>query len=1109
MPSMLSSCSSVVLLVFLIPCWLTPQAGAQCSSPCPPGEGCGGQGSLSTQCEPCDAGFWSASSSTDACVVCTPCSFFSPPRFEEAACTTSSDAVCTVCKTCTSSQYKTADCTATADTQCTDCTICDYGKIQSRDCSALLDRQCVECLGNQWHASPTDTFCSLCTACTSSEYQTVPCTPTTDRSCANLTICAANQFESEPATSLQDRKCMNCTASCPTGQYIAVPCSAMADAQCQPCTTTAACQANQYLDGACTTTSTPVCRSCSTSCPAGHFISQNCTATSDVVCSPCLKDADCPAGQVALGECSLYSDRTCQGTPAPKPVTLKPNAPPTDYAINYMTLRNPNALKNLASWLGPCDDCQTVSRTAFGNRRLLLPVKGVTTDCTPVELSDPGAFYQDCLPEAIGSAPVKSCSWPSHPYGLANKWLGMTTQVSKLQVTGRILGTDGMTCALLPGATVASWQADSFAQFNSYCSSAASAKFQSEGMFGQAPCGDNCRSPRIVVDDSATYTIDSVMPGDDGGFQRIHFAVSAPGYVTAYPVLYFQHDPWLNWVLTHCSILNDTVACSASAANATIHPSVYGGQTKQMATALRDYFGTLFTSFDIVLCKEGYSDCPYSFQQPQQIRVCSNVWRGQCAPGTTFSNVTSGPEVSAPNWNNCPSPTTSFTVLTTSSTTTSSTASTISEVVTDEPSASSSSTDSQKVVVLLGIVFIVVILAMFVLLFLSHKRVDIIAEHNNAAYAVRYQKLASEQERRTTPFVRALSKRNSLVFPEIDEFQESSFQEMKLLASLTEDEEDGDGSSTELPPPPPPRQPVTFGPELSLSKWMSLEELIRYVADEDRMESDYLRVPTNALHPSQAVRMCDDKNRYLNVLPNHHSRVLLSKLGDEETSTYINANWLDGLNGEREYILTQGPLPITVTDFWRMVWEYDVRCLVMVTNIIENDTIKCEQYWPDPNAQKQVGPITITSVSSTTSHGHSVTALNLVHTQSGVQRMVYHFWFEGWPDHGVPAVPQTVVSFVHTVWQARHAIDAKEGQLHPVVVHCSAGIGRSGVFVGLDILMQQARLASKVDPIGALCHMRRSRGGCVQTYPQWRLMLYAARDYLVALAQFPNQKTAQ
>ncbi|XP_076636751.1 protein tyrosine phosphatase 10D isoform X1 [Colletes latitarsis] len=219
------------------------------------------------------------------------------------------------------------------------------------------------------------------------------------------------------------------------------------------------------------------------------------------------------------------------------------------------------------------------------------------------------------------------------------------------------------------------------------------------------------------------------------------------------------------------------------------------------------------------------------------------------------------------------------------------------------------------------------------------------------------------------------------------------------------------------------------------------------------------------------------KNRFTNILPYDHSRFKLQPVDDEEGSDYINANYVPGHNSPREFIVTQGPLHSTRDDFWRTVWESNSRAIVMLTRCIEKGREKCDHYWPMDTLPVYYGDICVTILNETRYPDWSITEFMLC--RGDVKRVIQHFHFTTWPDFGVPSPPQTLARFVRA-FRERVRPDQR-----PIVVHCSAGVGRSGTFITLDRILQQILVSKYVDIFGIVWAMRKERVWMVQTEQQY------------------------
>lgn len=219
------------------------------------------------------------------------------------------------------------------------------------------------------------------------------------------------------------------------------------------------------------------------------------------------------------------------------------------------------------------------------------------------------------------------------------------------------------------------------------------------------------------------------------------------------------------------------------------------------------------------------------------------------------------------------------------------------------------------------------------------------------------------------------------------------------------------------------------------------------------------------------------KNRFTNILPYDHSRIKLMPTDDEEGTDYINANYIPGYNSPREFIVTQGPLHSTRDDFWRMVWEQNCRAIVMLTRCIEKGREKCDHYWPFDMQPVYYGDIQVILLNESQYIHWTISEFKVSRNEQS--RVVKHFHFTTWPDFGVPEPPQVLVKFVRT-FRERIGTDPK-----PIVVHCSAGVGRSGTFIALDRILQHIQKHDYADAFGIVYEMRKERVWMVQNEQQY------------------------
>uniref|UniRef100_A0A8C9VTH8 protein-tyrosine-phosphatase n=1 Tax=Scleropages formosus TaxID=113540 RepID=A0A8C9VTH8_SCLFO len=219
------------------------------------------------------------------------------------------------------------------------------------------------------------------------------------------------------------------------------------------------------------------------------------------------------------------------------------------------------------------------------------------------------------------------------------------------------------------------------------------------------------------------------------------------------------------------------------------------------------------------------------------------------------------------------------------------------------------------------------------------------------------------------------------------------------------------------------------------------------------------------------------KNRYGNIIAYDHSRVRLQPLEGEQGSDYINANYIDGYHRPNHYIATQGPMQETVIDFWRMVWQENTATIVMVTNLVEVGRVKCCKYWPDDTEIYR--DMKVTLIETQLLSEYVIRTFAVEKRGAHEIREIRQFHFTGWPDHGVPYHATGLLGFVRRV---KAKTPASAG---PMVIHCSAGAGRTGCFIVIDIMLDMAEREGVVDIYNCVRELRSRRVNMVQTEEQY------------------------
>nr|XP_034318918.1 receptor-type tyrosine-protein phosphatase alpha isoform X1 [Crassostrea gigas] len=259
--------------------------------------------------------------------------------------------------------------------------------------------------------------------------------------------------------------------------------------------------------------------------------------------------------------------------------------------------------------------------------------------------------------------------------------------------------------------------------------------------------------------------------------------------------------------------------------------------------------------------------------------------------------------------------------------------------------------------------------------------------------------------------------------------------------------------------------------------------------DNEGFRKEYAALSSGELHSCEFGKKPENvpKNRYKTTFPYDHSRVVLD-IQSSELSDYINANYIEGANRQKEYIATQGPKSNTLGDFWRMIWQENVSSVVMVTTLVEGEKVKCNKYWPDKDNPVLYGPMQVTLMEEKEYACFTTRQLSVLHKKLKCTRVVTQYHYTAWPDHGVPE-PLGLLTFHN------HVINTSANNSQsPTIVHCSAGIGRTGTYIALDALFQTGKSTGKVNVAEFVAKMRQNRVSMIQTYEQYITVYLALNE---------------
>ncbi|KAJ3664717.1 hypothetical protein Zmor_000265 [Zophobas morio] len=289
---------------------------------------------------------------------------------------------------------------------------------------------------------------------------------------------------------------------------------------------------------------------------------------------------------------------------------------------------------------------------------------------------------------------------------------------------------------------------------------------------------------------------------------------------------------------------------------------------------------------------------------------------------------------------------------------------------------------------------------------------------------------------------------------------------------------------------------------------LTMPQLVDYVRDRGRsgLMQEYAEIrsrPPDGTFNVAKMKNNLPKNRYTDVLCYDHSRVILSEIDSDKDSDYIHANFVDGYKQKNAFINTQGPLPKTTNEFWRMIWEQHTLVIVMTTRVMERGRPKCHQYWEtEAGGEATYGQFTVKTIAVEPDPDYTVTTINLINNKTDESREVSHWQFTSWPDYGVPRSAKAMLEFLERVRRKQNAMVVALGDTWaghprgpPIVVHCSAGIGRTGTFCTLDICISRLEDLGTADIRGTVERIRSQRAYSIQMPDQYIFCHLALIEY--------------
>ncbi|XP_072024594.1 uncharacterized protein [Amphiura filiformis] len=339
----------------------------------------------------------------------------------------------------------------------------------------------------------------------------------------------------------------------------------------------------------------------------------------------------------------------------------------------------------------------------------------------------------------------------------------------------------------------------------------------------------------------------------------------------------------------------------------------------------------------------------------------------------------------------------------------------------------------------------------------------------------------------------------------------SSLNVIDNIAVEVEEEPSIQGAQAQPTPSPIPTESSGAGPSMVSTESIktrlripavNVKDFANYVKDKrlnfGELRREWESLPKDLVRPTGIGKKSENrgKNRFRNVVAYDHSRVVLEPLEDDPDSDYINACYIKGLSNPRAYIASQGPSDISIGDYWRMVWQENVSVMVMACNIIENGRLKCVKYWPEKGSNEVFGDFVVSFDREEQKHEDFLLRFFTITKEGEGTRNVVQLHYVNWPDKDVPKHCTPVLQFLKEVNE--HYQDKKA----PLLIHCSAGAGRTGALIGIHAMMEMAEHRGQVDIYNFVFSMRNNRANIVQTSEQYAYVHDAMLEHLFCKNSF-------